>query len=61
MDEECWCAQVGEMLCPLLPGAARGMERIGEQKQASDKLRFFGTEHAGLTSAVGVAAEIDAR
>lgn len=45
------------MLRALLLGTARGMQRVGEQEQGFGCLGLFGTEHAGLTSAVGVAAE----
>src|ERR1700682_3283974 len=36
------------------------MQRVGEQEQSRDQFWLFGTEHAGLASAVGVAAEEDA-
>ncbi len=58
VDEKCRRAQVGQMLRPLLLGLARRMKRIGEQKEGCDEVVFFGAEHAGLTSAIGVAAEV---
>src|SRR3982751_6476911 len=48
------------MLGALLLGAARGMERVGEQQESRDEAWFFGAEHAGLASAVGMACEEDA-
>src|SRR5260370_26788398 len=45
------------MLSTHLVGLARRMQRVGEQQQTRDKFRLFGTEHAGLASAVGVSAE----
>jgi hypothetical protein len=57
MHEERGCAQVGQVLRALLLGLSRRMERIREQEKAANKLRFLGAEHAGLTSAIRVAAE----
>jgi hypothetical protein len=48
------------MLRALLLRLSRGMERIREQQQACYQLWLFGAEHAGLASAVGVAAQEDA-
>src|SRR5437660_3859658 len=48
------------MLRALLLGTARGMERVGEQQETGNQVWFFGAEHAGLASAVGMAAEKNA-
>ena len=59
MDEERRCLQIREMLRALLLGTARRMERVREQEQACRCVRFFGAEHAALTSAVGMTGEVD--
>jgi len=51
------------MLGALLLGLARRMQRVGEQEEGGNWLGVFcglGAEHAGLASAIGVAAEEEA-
>src|SRR5580765_1800640 len=48
------------MLRALLFGTARRMQRVGQQEQARDQVWLFGAEHAGLASAVRMAAEENA-
>ena len=48
------------MLRALLLGAARGMQRVGEQEEGRGQVRLLGAEHASLTAAIGVASEVDA-
>lgn len=60
VDEERGRAQVGKMLRALLLGAARRMERVGEQQEGRGQVWLLGAEHAGLASAIGVASEVDA-
>ncbi len=43
-----------------LVGFPRGMQRVRKQEQTRNQFRLFCTEHAGLASAVGVAAEENA-
>ena len=59
VDEQCWCAQVGQVLRALLLRVARRMERIGEQQESAYQSRLFRTQHAGLASAVGMAPQDD--
>lgn len=56
VNEEGRRTQVGKMLCALLFGTARRMERVGEQEQARRQIGFFGAEHARLAATIGVAA-----
>lgn len=60
VDEERGCAQVWEMLRALLLGAARRMQRVGEQQEGGGEVWLFGAEHARLAPAIGVASEEDA-
>src|SRR5215472_3053018 len=57
MDEQDRTTQIGQMLRSLLLRTARGMQRVGKKQEPGGQIRVFGTEHAGLASAVGVAAE----
>lgn len=59
VNEEGRRTQVGKMLCALLFGTARRMERVGEQEHARRQIGFFGAEHARLAAAVGVTAKED--
>src|ERR1035438_3594882 len=56
--------QVGKMLSTLLFGLAWGMQRVREQQQGRHQvwlyLRQLGAQHAGLTSAVGMASQEEA-
>src|SRR5215472_17316196 len=42
------------MLRSLLFRTARRVQRVGKQQESWDQIRLFSTEHAGLTSTVGV-------
>jgi len=52
--------QIGQMLCPLLLGTPRRMQRIREQQQSWNDIGFFGAKHARLAPAVGMAPKKDA-
>jgi len=47
------------MLGALLFGLAGRVKGIGEKQEPGDQCWLFGAEHAGLASAIGVAAEED--
>ncbi len=55
--------QTRQMLCALLLGTSRRMQRIGQQQQSRDEIRLlfrkFCAQHAGLASTVGVSTEKD--
>ena len=59
VNEDRGRAQLRKMRGPDLLGLPRGMQGIGKQQEAVNDVRLFGRQHAGLTSAVGLAAEVN--
>lgn len=57
MHEQSRHLQFGQMRCAELVRLIRRMERIREQEQTCTRLGLGGGEHAGLTPAIGMAAE----
>jgi len=47
------------MLCALLLGAARRMQRVREKRQTCCQFRLLGREHTGLAASIGVASQED--
>jgi hypothetical protein len=57
VDEERGGAQVGKMLRALLRRSTGRMQGVRQKKKTGHETWFFGAEHAGLASAIGMAGE----
>ncbi len=59
LDEKRPCAKLGKVSCPQLPRLSRRVQRVGEEHQRVDEVRFVRRQDAGLPGAIRDAGKRD--